>query len=479
MDKTNTKVMRSSFLWVAVGNYSNRILGFVSTLILAAVLEPEQFGVVAIAQMVIELLYLCKDLGVSQALIYRRDSVEEAAGTGLILTVGVNTGLFLVAAMISPLVASYYQQPILVPVIIALSSNLIWIALNSVPDAVLRKRMQFDKLVMPNVVPVIIASAVSIALALAGFGVWSLVIRTQLIWILQVPMVWLTSGLRPVWRFDRQIAKELLGYGKYIVGSSIILVLLYNVDKFYVSQFEGIAALGLFTLASRIASLPVTEFSHLVCRVIFPAFSAMNEDAERLRLSFLKTLRYSAIVSIPMAVGIGTFGPAVVRSVYGDKWAGMGAMLQILSVYALLRSFSTLIAETFKATGRPWLMQRFEFLRLLLVSVLGIPAILQAGTIGLCVVIVFAYLVVLLLELRTAAHVLGFRLRQLGGVFAAPAAIAAVVIPLAFALLSLSGAGSNLGVQAATGGIGALAYILILSVVDPTATADVRRILRV
>ena len=466
-------------MWVAVGNYSNRVLGFVSTLILAAVLDPEQFGVVAIAQMVIDLLYLCKDLGVSQALIYRKDSVEDAAGTGLILTAGVNTGLFLVAAMIAPIVARYYEQPILVPVIIALSSNLIWIALNSVPDAVLRKRMQFNKLVVPNVLPVIIGSAVSIWMAFAGYGVWSLVIRTQLIWVLQTALVWLISGLKPVWRFDRRLAGELLSYGKYIVGSSIILVLLYNIDKFYVSHFEGVAALGLFTLASRIASLPVTEFSHLVCRVIFPAFSAMNDDAERLRQSFLKTLRYSAIVSIPMAVGIGTFGPAVVRSVYGDKWAGMAPMLQILSGYALIRSFSTLIAETFKATGRPWLMQRYEFLRLLLVGVLGVPAIVKTGTIGLCVVIVFAYFVVLLLELRTAAHVLGFRIRQLGPVFAAPATTAAIVIPLAFALLSLSGSASNLAVQAATGGVGALAYILILSIVDPTATADVRRILRV
>ncbi len=470
------KKVMSSFGWVALANYSNRLFRFITTLILAKLLTPEDFGMVAVASMVIELLYLMKDLGVSQALIYRQEDSELSVNTGMILVTGINTLLFLLAAAASPWIARFYDNPELMPVVLLLSSNLIWIGLKAAPEAKLRKNMEFRKLVVPNVVPVLIASAVSIVMALAGYGVWSLVIRALIVNILGTLLIFRYARHRPSLRFSRSAARDLLSYGKFIVGTSVFLVLYYNLDKLFISRWGGIVALGYYTLAMRIASLPVSELSHVVCKVMFPVMSKLGKEPEKLRATFLSTVKYSSLLAIPMSLGIAAFVPPVVRVVYGDKWLAMILPLQLLAFYALFRSLSSIIHETFKATGVPHLMQRYVIVRLVLLLVAVAPVMYFKGLNAMCAAMVLLNLLVTTMELITISRRIELPVLSILATFARPLAVALVLVLGVYKVVSWCGLSDSLPTVIAAIIFISVAYAGIVLSTDKLLLAEIRRL---
>ncbi|CUQ67386.1 lipopolysaccharide biosynthesis protein [Candidatus Nitrospira inopinata] len=472
-----SKKIVGGFGWITLVKYSNDILGFLTTLLLAKLLVPEDFGLVAVAGMVIEALRIFKDLGLSQALIYRQDDVERASHTMFIMVIALNVVVFLCAVLISPLAGRFFNNPGVVPIIAIMASNLIWTSIRAVPDALMNKELSFKKLVVPDIIPVGIGSIVSIAMAYQGFGVWSLVVRSLIISIGGMILIWPYTSYRPAFQFDRAVARELMNYGKHIVGSSVVMVAVYNVDKFFISKFVGVAALGLYTMAVHIANLPINQFAHIVCRLMFPVFSKMNRESEVLKHSFLQTIRYTTCVTFPMAIGIAIYGPDAIDAFYGDKWSAVGLPLQILTGYALCRSLSVIIYEMFKATGRPDLMQFFVLVRLALIGLLGIPALLWLGLPGICWLITGTYAIVLALEVKKVAADLkisgGEFMRALG----LPVLLSASLIPAVYWAV-LVGFGS-MGLFQVIGGIvvtGAL-YSAAVVLLDRVLVAEAKKVL--
>jgi len=423
------KKVVSGFSWMALIVYGNRVLGFVTTLILAKFLAPKDFGLIAIASMIIEILNLFKDIGLSEALIYQKGDIKKASNTAFMMVVGLNLVLFGLASIIAPFAADFYDNPMVMPVIILISSNLVWNSIRAVPYTLIRKNIDFKNLVAPDIIPVAIASVVSIVMALNGYGVWSLVVRSILVSFLGMALIWKFTPFRPSFSFDKEMAKELFRYGKFIVGTTIFLVSLYNIDKLFVSKFVGIAALGFYELAMRIANLPVSEFSHIVGKVMFPVFSKMNEQAGAMKNAFLKTLHYSSMVSIPMAVGISTYGPDLIMNVYGEKWAPMIPPLQILAFYAMMRSISSIIYDSFKASGNPHVMQRFVLFKLTSVGILGIPALHFFGLNAICILILVTYILAFIFESFTLVKIIEVTVFTLWKVFIPSLLKAFIIIP--------------------------------------------------
>ncbi len=471
----DNKVM-SSFGWVALANYSNRFLRFITTLILAKLLTPEDFGMVAVASMVIEMLYLMKDLGISQALIYRQEDSELSVNTGLILVTGINTLLFLLAAAASPWIARFYENPQLMPVVLVLSSNLVWIGLKAAPEAKLRKNMEFRRLVAPNVIPVFIASAVSIVMALSGYGVWSLVIRALIVNILGTLLMFYYARHWPSLKFSRSVARGLLSYGKFIVGTSVFLVLFYNLDKLFISHWGGVVALGYYTLAMRISSLPVSELSHVVCKVMFPVMSKLGKDSESLRATFLNMVRYSSLIAIPMSLGIAVFVPPLIRLAYGDKWAPMIIPLQLLAFYSLFRSMSAIIHETFKATGVPYLMQRYVIVRLALLLLAAAPVMYFLGLNAMCAAMVLMNLLVLAMEMITIARRIRLSVFSMLATFIRPALVASVLVLGVYQAVSWFGLTGSVPALVAAIAFISIAYAGIVLPTDKVLLGELRRL---
>jgi O-antigen/teichoic acid export membrane protein len=286
-------------------------------------------------------------------------------------------------------------------------------------------------------VPVTISSALSIWMALSGYGVWSLVAKTVVHSVLGMILLRNLPDRRPRFRFDPTAARELMQYGRFIVGTTVVLVALYNIDRFYVSRIAGIAALGQFELAMRLVELPVKELSFVIGSVMFPVFARLDRGDGSQGRAIFKTLKYTAFVSVPTAVAIAVYGPALVMSIYGDRWAGMIAPMQVLAGYGMLRSLSSIIHDGFKASGRPDLMLRSVACKLIAIGSLGIPVLQNFGLVGICVLIVVTYFVAILWEIAALAKLVGADLAHSFWWLAPPVILPVVVIPGTYALAGL------------------------------------------
>jgi len=467
----------AGFGWVAVSKYVNRLLGFITTLILAKLLAPEDFGLVALAAMMIEIIKIFKDMGLGQALIYRKDRIEEASSAVFFMTLCLNTTLFLLALLLAPLTADFFEDSRITMVLIVMSTNLLWMSLQVVPNALVRKEIDFQKLIFPEIAPVVVGSIVGIVMAYQGYGVWSLVVRALIVDILLVILLWRIVPFRPRFNFDREIVAELFHYGKFIVGTSIFAVALYNVDKFYISKIDGLTSLGIYTLAFGIANMPVTELGHLICRVMFPVFSRLNDDIPALKRAFARTFRYTAAVTFPMATGIITFGPGLVDLVFDAKWAPMKGPLQILAIAALMRSLSVILHELIRAMGHPKKVQTFVIYRLILVGGLGAPAVIYFGLEGICWLIAVTYFSVLLWEAVVVHRMLSMPKRDLLRAVLPPMLLAATSIPAVYWLFDGAFDLASGWVYWSGVLLAALAYLATLLTADAGLRGDLVRLL--
>lgn len=465
------------FGWVAFVKYSTDALGFLTTLVLAKLLAPEDFGLVAVAGMVVETLRIFKDLGLSQALIYRQDDIERASHTMFFMVIGLNVLIFLCAVLVSPLAGHFFNNPSVVPIIAIMASNLIWTSIRAVPDALMNKELSFQKMVMPEVIPVGVGSIIGIAMAYQGFGVWSLVARSLIVSVGGMLLIWPYTRYRPTFQFDRSIAHDLLKYGRHIIGSSVVMVAVYNIDKFFISKLIGVGALGIYALASNIANLPISQFGHIVCRLMFPVFSRMNRDVSVLRPAFLKTIHYTACITFPMSIGIAMYGPDAIAVLYGDKWSAAALPLQFLAVYALFRSLSVVIYEMFKATGRPDLMQLYVVIRLVLIGALGIPVITQYGLVGICGLVALVNGIVFAFEARRVAGYLAISLSEFLRVLSLPLFASIMFIPAIYWAIRLN-FGVMTFVQVLFGiGVTGICYALAVFLLDKVIVSEVKKVL--
>jgi O-antigen/teichoic acid export membrane protein len=468
----------SGFGWLALSQYSNRLLGFASTLVLAKLLAPADFGLVAVASMLIEIIQLFRDMGLSEAVISSRREDPKALDTAHTVLVGYNVALFVLASAASPAVAWFYESTTLIPVIVLLSSNLVLNSLRLVPLTLIRRNLEYKKLVLTDLAPSFVSAAVGIGLAFAGFGVWSLVVKTMVQSVLMLVLIQFVVPYRPRFAFDRAAARELFGYGKFIVGSSMLFVALYNIDRLFVSKIAGIAAFGAFDFAARIADMPTKQFSGLVGAVMFPVYSAIDRSGAALRPMFLRTLKYTASITFPAAAGLAAFGPILVDRLYGPRWHALGPLLQLLSVYAALRSTSSIIHDLYKATGRPDLMQRAALYKLIAVAALGGPAVYLLGAPGVAGLLVVVYVAVLGWELSRVASLLEMPFSAPAARLARPMVLALTIIPGLFYLVtrvsSLAAVWELIAAMFLCGG----AYVAAICWADDEVAGDVRKVWR-
>lgn len=423
--------------WVAIMRYSNRLTGFVTTLILARLVAPEAFGLIAVASMMLEVVNVMKDMGMGQALIYRRDSLAAASSTAFFVLAGVNIIIFAVLCGISPLLAGFLDEPDVTPVLIVMAFSIVLFGFRAVPDALIRKDMDFRRLLVPTITPVIIASVVSIVMAFQGAGVWSLVARSLIVELLTTTLIWKYCSFRPSLVFDAKIARELLGYGKYIIGASVVGVALYNVDKLIISKIDSISTLGLYVMAYTVASVPVGELGHLVCRVMFPALSKLNDNIEKFQVGLRTSIEMSSMISVPMGIGIIFFSDQLVHVLFKEEWWAVAPMLRILAGAAVLRSISVLLHEGAKAAGHPKLVQWALAVRLVIVCLAGPPAAKYFGAIGLCYVVLLAYVIGLVYEAIMSGRRGSLPARSLWQVLAYPVVCGTLAIAGCYWLASL------------------------------------------
>lgn len=393
-----------------IATFFNRLVRFFTKLVLARVLLPADFGIIALGIMVYETLNLSR-LGVDKALIFRGGDARKAANTAFILEIATGLLFYLAAYFSAPLLAVFFNEPSLVGVIRLLALMFILYSLSNIPSALLEKRLDFKKIMLADVISVVSYSISSIGLAYQGFGYWSLVYGYMVSAVFYVGVFLVISPWRPSIEFKVEIAKELLGYGKHILGASVVFFLVSNIDKAVVAKLMDMESLGIYSMAYWIATLPVTNIAFMVGQVLFPIYSTLEEKEALVRIYF-KAFEHVCFVTVPLAFIIFLFIQEGVVLFLSDRWTPMVGIVKILSFYGIVMSIGVMTDEVLRALGKPGLVTKYRMIQLLILAVGVVPAALFFGSSGVALLVLLSSVSVFL-ELGGLSKILGFRIRDL------------------------------------------------------------------
>jgi O-antigen/teichoic acid export membrane protein len=373
----------TGLFWVSLAQLLGRVLSFATMLILAKLLTPAMFGLVGMAALAIAALQYFQDVGFETALVYRRDDVSEASYTAFVTVLVTSMLLYLVTVVMAPLVALFFRDPAVTPILRVLALTVPISAIGRVPYALLSRELDFRRKVFPELAANMVGSGASILLALAGVGVWSLIWGQLIRVILAAGLVWTVTTWRPRLRFSLPIFKSLFQYGKHITSSQTLIFLITNVDNAVVGRYAGQTALGYYQFAYSISNIPATQITSVVNQVMFPAFSRMGEggDGQRTRY-YLTTLRYITWITLPMAAATILFADEFVLGLYGQVWAPAILPLKLLAVYGLVRSIAANMGNVFRAMGKPQWLTYIAIWRLSTMLVFLYPAVRLGGIVG-------------------------------------------------------------------------------------------------
>ena len=337
-------------------NYGSFALGklwvFMTTVVLARYLSPEDFGLMAMAFLVINYLKRVQSFGVDDALIYHQNQSRRALDTAFSLNVLFGGLLTVLTFYSAPVISGFFNAPGLTPIVQVLSAWFCITNLGSAHDAVLRRDLRFKTVFIPQTCQRFVKGSLSIGLAVAGWGVWSLVWGQMAGATCATLIYWIIGGWLPRFRFDPQILIRILSYGVQTVFLKFLQGVFKNIDYLIIGRRLGATDLGFYTIAFRLPDILIGGIQSAVMPVLFPAFSKIQEDTVALGHAFLGAFRFITLVTLPMGGGLMVIAPDFVTVFYTQRWAAAVPVMQALSIYIIATSFDSLAEIVYKSTGR-------------------------------------------------------------------------------------------------------------------------------
>jgi O-antigen/teichoic acid export membrane protein len=384
----------SGIKWTLAASIVQRIISFGTTVVLARILSPADFGLFALAFVMIDGFGIFKSLGFDSALVRRKDvDIERACNTAFFLIPAMGMILFVILFFFAPIGAKFLNNPQVTNVIRVLAVIFVFSCFAKVPQTLLYRDMKFKFKTLAELGGTIIFSVIALILAFRGVGVWSLVIGYILRIFVQSASEWLYSGWKPKFEFDKKIAWEMFHFGKYILASSIIGFLYGNLDKIVIAKVLNVTMLGYYAIAMNLSSFLSEYFLSKVGMVLYPAYSKIQESADDVKHVMLKGLSYISIIAMPFCFGLFLFAPDVLRLVFGEKWMPATNILRVLAFVGLIRALGGAIWPIFMARGKSKADFQVTLVQSILFFALVVPLGIEYGLLGVGFAMLFSSLV--------------------------------------------------------------------------------------
>lgn len=303
--------------WSVVGRVGKNIIGFVVGVVLARLLSPTEFGLLGMITVITRFANLFTDMGFGAALIQKKEINDRELSSVFWLNMAGGILLTLIFIALSPVIASFYNEPILQILTIVLSFNFVIQSAVIVQKTQLTRSIDFKSLSIVEVASIFLSGAVGIAFAYYDYGVWSLVIHAISGSVFITVLIWYLSDWRPSAVFDIGAIKRLLGFSLNLLGDKTINYWARNLDNLLIGKYLGSDPLGVYSKSYSIMLLPLQNVSNVISRVMFPALSKIQDDKERVKRIFLRMTRVIALVTFPMMLGLVVVVEPFVITVFG------------------------------------------------------------------------------------------------------------------------------------------------------------------
>ena len=375
------RAVRGGF-WVLSLRIVQQLFNLGRLIILARILSPNDFGLMGIALLTMSTLETFSQAGLQAALIQKKEDIHshlDATWTFLILR-GVL--LFGILYLIAPYAAAFFEAPAAKPIIQVIGLAMLLQAFTNIGVIYFQKDLEFNKEFLYQFAGTLADFAVAVSAVLILRNVWALVFGLLAGNAARCVVSYFIHPYRPHFSSDLGKAKELFRFGRWILGSSIVIFLATQGDDIFLGKVLGATALGFYQMAFRIGNMPSSEFTGVIGKVAFPAYSKLQTTTRQLREAYLRTVIFSTFISVPLAGLIVVLAPLFAQVFLGEKWLPIVGPLQILAVSGMFRSIAGTGGAMFKAIGKPKLDFNMNTTRLIVIILTIYPLTMLGGISG-------------------------------------------------------------------------------------------------
>ncbi len=386
------RTVRGGF-WVFVLRATEKILNLIRLIILARLLVPDDFGLLGIALLIVASLETFSQTGLKEALIQKKEHIESYLNSAWTLLLIRGVILSVAVYFSAPYLATLFKSPEIALITRVIGLSLIVRALTNIGVVYFLRDIDFKKQLAYKASGTIADFVVAVSAALILRNVWALVFGVLAGDIARSIASYIVHSYRPRFDLDFKKMRELLGFGKWVLGSSTIGFLVTQGDDVFVGKVLGAMTLGFYQLAYKISNMPTTEIVHMASRITFPAYSKLQDNTDRLSRAYLRVLRLTAFLSFPFGGLIFLLANDFTILFLGDKWLPIAPVMQVLVFWGLIRSIGASTGPVFYAIGKPAIVTKLQFLQLALLVILIYPLTMRLELIGTSLSVVFAALI--------------------------------------------------------------------------------------
>lgn len=343
----------SALKWTLIGRFSTQFISWAITIVVMRLLNPEDYGLVAMATIFSGLFALVAEIGLGSSLVQAREVSSEQMRQVFGVVLLSNFGVFVaLAIVVAPLAAAFFGEPRLELLIQVVALQFIPAAFSVLPSAMLDREMQYRGRAALDFASILLGSLTTLAMAVAGYGAWSLAWGTVVSGTLRaLGLCWLKPYKElPLFSFSG--SGQMLRFGRDVAANQLLYYFYSQADSFIAGKLLGRHQLGLYSVAINLASMPASRISSIVNQVAFPAMSKAKRDGENVNIFILKSIRGISLVAFPVMWGMSSVSPEIVSGLLGSNWIASTTALSLICLIMPLRVVGPIFHAGLQSVGR-------------------------------------------------------------------------------------------------------------------------------
>ncbi len=375
-------------LWNLSGFFGSESIRIVLKFVLASLLVPKDFGLVAVAILFISFLAIFQNVGASQAFIRIKNNSKKAKNTLFYIDASINILAFVIAFFFAPQIASFFmkESPQLVLILTLMIRVLVFERLIGifaiVPSAVLNKHVKFKQLKLAQFLGTLSYVVVAIVLAFLGFGAWSMIYGQIVNSVVATVMVFMFVPFIPSFSFSFKLARKYVKFGKHLFVSSMVNIIKKEGNQAVVGRLLGASMLGVYHLGAIIMNTIIDGIEGAIANVLFPVFCKIKNNKNKLQKLYFRVTEFGTLIVIPLIIGLVILAEDFTLVLIGERWLGIVPIIYVLAIGALLRSLIFPAGAFFLAKNHPNIVKNLSLINLVAFVILIYPFVMWLGIIG-------------------------------------------------------------------------------------------------
>ena len=349
--------------WSFVDNIANSGITFFVGLILARLLTPMEYGIMAMITIFIAISTSIIDSGFSNALIRKSEINRIDYNTVFYFNLGISVLLYIILYVASPVISSFFNEPVLIKITRIISWILIINALGIIPRTILVVNIDFKTQTKVSLISSIISGVVGVGMAFYGLGVWSLVGQQLSRQLLNTFFLWIYCRWRPVWEFSTESFREMFGFGSKLLVSGLIDTVYKNIYYVIIGHFYSSAQLGQYTRADQFKNIFSSNLTNVIQRVSYPVLSSIQNDPKRLKDAYRRIIKTTMLITFTCMIGLVAIAKPLIIVLIGEKWLQAVYFLQIVCFAGMLYPLHAINLNILQVKGRSDLFLNLEIIK--------------------------------------------------------------------------------------------------------------------